>query len=121
MVVYGPDQNPAEEVATGTAAFTSLSEQSAVGNGLVMVGGAVRLNHAMWVIASVGVTVGGVTLQGSVDGVNFVNLASEQSIAGPFSDSYVPLLVQNQLAQYLRAVVTTTIVGGSVTVLVASV
>jgi hypothetical protein len=121
MVVYGPDQNPAEEVATGTVAFTSLSEQSAVGNGLVMVGGATRLNHTMWVVPNGDVTAGGVTFQGSLDDVNWVDLGDEFEVTGSFSSLTQPAPVLNRPLQYLRAVVTTTIVGGSVTVLVTSV
>jgi hypothetical protein len=121
MVVYGPDGQPAEEDATGTVAFTSLSAQSAVGNGLTMVGGAARLNHAMWIVPTAGVTAGAVQLQGSLDNVNFVNLGEPVTVTGPFSGLTQPSPILGQPLQYLRAVIATAIVGGSVTVLVASV
>lgn len=121
MPIYGPDGNLDEEIVAGTPAFQSLVAASAVSNGLTMVGGGVRLNHVMWVIASSGVSSGAVQLQGSIDNVNWVNLGSAQSITGPFSASYTPLVVQNQLVQYLRAAITTLISGGTVTVWVASV
>jgi hypothetical protein len=121
MAIYDPDGNLTEEVATGTTPFTSLLAQSAVGDGLVMVGGAVRLNHAMWIVPTAGVTAGAVQFQGSLDNVNFVNLGEPVTVTGPFSGLTQPSPILGQPLQYLRAAVTTAIVGGSVTVLVASV
>lgn len=103
-------------VAVGAGPVTSLSAAT-TGNGTALNGGAPHSNHVMVATTSSGVSAGAVQLQGSLDNVAWVSLGSPLTCAVASTTS-----AQAQTAQpyqYLRAVVTTTVVGGTVTVLIA--
>lgn len=97
--------------------FTSLNAASAIGTGAALDNGYPRANASMVVTASAGVTAGDVQLQGSHDGVNWVNLGAAVATAAPgtfiASSAGAPM-------RYLRAAITTAITGGTVTATVAS-
>jgi hypothetical protein len=105
----------------GNLPLLSLSAVSVTGPGAVLDNTGVRNNHSMFVTTSAGVSGGVVALQGSQDGVNFVNLpgtstittsaANTTSIVSP--TSLIPV-------RYLRANITTAITGGTVTAYIAS-
>jgi hypothetical protein len=104
-------------VAVGAGPVTSLSAVT-TGNGTALNGGCPHNNHTMVATTSAGVSAGAVQLQGSMDNVNWVSLGSPLTTAVASTTT-----AQTQSAQpwqYIRAVVTTTIVGGTITVLVAS-
>jgi hypothetical protein len=113
VVVYGPDGQPAEEVAAGTVAFVSLSAASAVGAGAVLVGGACRSNHVL-VVSGSG-TAGAVELEGSLDQSTWYSLGSIN-----VASNAAPLFVSNSPAQFLRANITAAVTGGSITATVGS-
>jgi hypothetical protein len=119
MAIYDPDGNLAEEVAAGVQGFTSLSGVSAVGSGAILNGSACRSNHCLVVVAGSGVSAGAVSLEASLDGVNFFSFP-DASITTDAASTTSYISVGNSPAQYLRATVTTAITGGTITALVAS-
>lgn len=94
---------------------TSLSAVS-TGNGTALDNGTPRNNHTIQVIGSSGISLGAAQLQGSLDGTNWVLIGTpvtavaSLSATGNATGSF----------RYIRASVTTTITGGTVTCIVAS-
>jgi hypothetical protein len=113
-------------LVVATTPLLSLNAQSAttaVPN--VLDNGAVKLNHTAFIIAGAGVSAGAVTLQVSNDNVNwtltaanFVPTLTGASVALAAPGVYG--VTFSYPAQYVRASITTTITGGTVTVYVAS-
>ena len=118
MAIYNPDGNLAEEVVGGVQGIVSLSDASEVGPGAVLDGGAARANHTAAVTVSAGVTGGEVALMGSLDNLNWFLLNSE-TFTSADAGTTVPIM-DTVAVQYIRASVTTAIVGGSVSVMVVS-
>lgn len=71
-----------------------------------------RLNHVLVVLAAAGTTAGVVQLQGSLDGSNWVQLGTTVTLTAAgtslVSVSGIPM-------RFVRGVISTTVVGGSVT------
>lgn len=79
-----------------------------------------RPQHSLFVVAGAGVSAGVVAIQISNDGVNWSNPgASAVSVTTSAPGAYA-INVANFPAQYVRAAITTTITGGTVTAYVAS-
>lgn len=104
----------------GTTPVASFVAASAVSNGSVLAGGVVRLNHAMVVVASAGVSAGAVKLQGSLDGINWFDMPATSSVTltTPGTSLITPPACP---AAYVRAAITTLVTGGTVGVMVGSV
>jgi hypothetical protein len=118
---FNPTTDPGVQlVATGLSGFTSLSGVSALGAGAAMDGGVCHANHTLVVTTSVGVTVGVVQLQGSLDGVTWFNLPGTSSVTTTTPSTTTTVAV-NCAARMIRANVTTAITGGTVTAVVGMV
>ena len=105
----------------GYVPLVSLTAVSAIGAGAVMDNQGVRNNHSLVVVTSGTVNGGTVQLQGSQDGVNYVNLLA--SAIAPLSATATVWASTAQLTpvRFLRANVITTITGGgTITATVAS-
>lgn len=106
-------------VATGVPVVTSLAAgTSATGAGTALNGNLPHNNHTLVVLTSAGVTAGAVQLQGSLDNVNWFNLGSALSTTA--ATTVYSVSVANTPFQYIRANVTSTITGGTITAWVAS-
>jgi hypothetical protein len=114
MAYIGSNNNTIEAYSTGYPPIVSLSAVSAVGAGAVLDGLATRQNAVISVSTSAGTSAGAVQLEASLDGVNFWNAGSAVSTTAASTTTSV--VVQNILARYLRAAITTVISGGTVTV-----
>jgi hypothetical protein len=102
--------------ANGTGALTSLNAVT-TGSGSALDNGVARSNHTMVWTGSAGVSAGAVQLQGSLDSTSWVLLGSPQTVTASTSGAQA---VNGQAYRYIRATVTTTITGGTVTCLIAS-
>jgi hypothetical protein len=98
----------------GVRPAVSLTAQSTVQNGSVLDGGVVRANAVISITTNGATTGGVVALQGSLDGVNFYALGSP--VTTSTGNTTTAVLVQNAYARYVRAAITTAIVGGTVSV-----
>jgi hypothetical protein len=97
------------------ALFTSIpAGQSADQNGTALDSGGFNTASAMVVIASAGTTAGVVQLQGSMDGINWYVLATDTLTAAG-----VTTVQGVGMFEYLRAAITTPIVGGTIQAQVA--
>lgn len=105
-------------VGTGLSPVVSLSAVSATGAGTALDGGVCHSNHTLVVTTSAGVTAGAVQLQGSMDGVSWLNMGSAVSTTAANSIYYLALA--NQPMRLIRANVTTTITGGTITATVGT-
>jgi hypothetical protein len=123
----------------GFPPLLSLTAVSAVGNGLVLDNVGVRNNHNVVVVVNGTVTGGKVQLQGSQDGVSWINLlydpgsgtqvSAQTSVVLPIgpgipTGQVIPIFLGiSQLSpfRFIRAAVVTTITGGgTITAWVAS-
>jgi hypothetical protein len=82
----------------------------------VLDGGVVRLNAVLAVTTSAGVSAGAVQLQGSLDGTNWFNLGS--AVTTTTASTTTQVTSTTALVRYLRASITTTITGGTITAVV---
>jgi type 1 fimbria pilin len=112
MAYIGSNSNTVEAYTAGLPPIVSLSAVSAVGVGAVLDGLAVRQNAVLSVTTSAGVSAGAVQLEGSLDGVHFFNLGSAVSTTAASTTTAVT--VTSAFARYVRAAVTTTVTGGTV-------
>jgi hypothetical protein len=112
MSYVGSNSNTIEAHTLGLPAIVSLSAVSAVGAGSVLDGLCVRQNAILAVTTSAGVSAGAVQLEASLDGVNFWNAGSAVSTTAASTTTSV--VVSNVLARYVRAAVTTTVTGGTI-------
>jgi hypothetical protein len=112
MAISDQNSNAIVQNTSGIAPQTSLSAVSAVGAGTALDGAVVRANAVITVTTSAGVTAGAVALQGSLDGVNFVNLGS--AISTTAASTTYTAVATNVFMRYVRAAVTTAITGGTV-------
>jgi hypothetical protein len=118
---------PLSMAVAGPVPTLSLSAVSAVQNGLMLDNTGVRNNHSMVVIVSAGFSTGVVTLQGSQDNVNWFtlviasNTGTSPAVAPPLtaSNSFIYTATLTPV-RYLRAAITTVIVGGTISAYVAS-
>ena len=90
----------------------SLLNVSAVGPGTALDGQITRANASATFTTSAGTTAGACQLFGSLDGVNYVALGSPVTTAT--ASTTFTQVVQNCFMRYVRAQVTTTITGGTV-------
>lgn len=105
-------------VSLGVPAATSLSAVSAIGAGTALNGYTPHSSHTMVITTSAGVSAGAVALQGSLDNVNWFQIIAP--VTTNAASTVFAASVGASPYQYVRAAVTTTITGGTVTVLVAS-
>lgn len=108
------------QFGSGVAPVASLSAASAVSNGVAVSGGVCRPNHVMQVNTSAGVSAGVVQLQGSLDGTNWWNMPGTSSQTTSAANTAYVVPIAGCSASFVRATITTTITGGTVTVLVGS-
>jgi hypothetical protein len=101
----------------GLQPFQSLNAVSALGAGAALDAVTCRGNVVATVTASAGTTAGQVTIQGSLDHVNWVTVGSPVTTSAAGTTA---VTATGQFYRYIRANVTTTIVGGTVTVSVGS-
>jgi hypothetical protein len=108
-----------EQRTSGLAPVVSLSGKSATSSvPVVLDGTVVRTNAAMVVTSSSGVSAGAVTLQGSLDGTNWFALGSAVSTSSA-STTFTPVVQTGVLVRFVRAAITTTITGGTISAAVA--
>lgn len=93
---------PVESLTTASATNATATVLDAV---------TVRANSILVVVTSAGVTAGDVQLQGSLDGVNFYAIGSALAVSAA---NTVYTGTSTTRARYFRAVVSTTITGGTV-------
>jgi len=98
--------------------IASLTNATAISNGASLDNKSCRANHTAQALSSAGVTAGTVQLQGSLDGVSWFNIGAALNInaAGAVfqgSSGATP-------ARFIRAQITATITGGTVTVFIGS-
>ena|ERR1700757_3470773 len=105
-------------VVNGALPITSLSAVSATGGGTALDNTVARSNHNLVITTSAGVSAGAVKLEGSLDNSNWFQLVAPITTAA--ATTTYQGAVANIPARYVRANVSTTITGGTVTVLVAS-
>src|SRR6516165_7019022 len=106
-----------EQYTPGVAPVVSLTAQSATSaTPTVLDGIVVRANAVMAVSTSAGVSAGSVQLQGSLSGAagSWFNLGSAVSTTAASTTTAV--VVTNALTRFVKAVIATTITGGTVTV-----
>ena len=106
-------------MSVGPPPIASLTAVSATGPGTALDNNGTRSNHVMAITSSAGVTAGAVTLQGSMDNVNWFNLASATTVPAAGATTLGGNTTLTPV-RYLRANITTTVTGGTVTVYVAS-
>jgi hypothetical protein len=114
---------PYAPVSLGMAGFLpvqSLAAVSAIQNGTALDNQGVRNNHSIVVTTSAGVSAGVVALQGSQDGVNWITTALTSVTTAAATTTYLGTVVSLTPLRYLRAAITTTITGGTITAYVAS-
>ena len=127
MAMSATETSPTLSIPAGSTATTVVPS--------VLDNGGSKANHVAYVIISGTLTAGVVTLETSLDNVNWASVPAQGasnvpsgaifgSVATPAgfatgTGNYV-LSLQNSPAQYVRAAITTTITGGSVTAWVAS-
>jgi hypothetical protein len=98
---------------------TSLTTQSALNTqGGSADNGGPKANHCLFVTTGAGVSAGVVTLQGSNDGVNWFSTTCIVTVAAA-NASYAANL-QGFPFQYVRALISTAITGGTISAIVAS-
>lgn len=103
----------------GIAPVVSLSAKSATTSTPVVLDAlAVRSAAVMSTTTSAGVSAGNVQLQGSLDGTNWFNLGSALSTTS--ASTTTQTVVSSAYARFIRAAITATITGGTVTVSVAA-
>lgn len=102
--------------ATSQGPITSINAQSAAQTGLVLDGGLIRLAPLCVITSSGGVSAGGVYFDGSIDGVNWFNIATQNTSA---ANTTWQLTSASIPARYLRARIVTAITGGTITALLA--
>lgn len=96
---------------SGILPYSPFNNVSGVGNGNAVDLVSCRSSFTMEVIAGAGVTAGVVALQGSLDNANWFNMGTvTTNAAGVFVVN-----VGNFPVRYVRAAITTAIVGGTVT------
>lgn len=104
--------NEVQAFTQGLPPVESLTAVSATSATPVVLDGlVVRGNSILVVVTGAGVSAGAVTLQGSLDGVNFYGLASATTVSAA---NTVYTATSTTRARYFRAVVSTTITGGTV-------
>lgn len=97
--------------------LASLTAAAAIAPGQALDNGYPRANHSLIVVTSAGVTGGVVQLQGSHDGQNYANLGA--GITTNAASSVFQLAAQAAM-RYLRAAISTAIIGGTVNATIAS-
>jgi hypothetical protein len=111
-MTYQQGTNTTEGVTHGLPPVLSLSAVT-TGTGLAIDGQVVRNIVVMTVTGSTGVTAGAVQLQISNDNVNWANEGSPVTVTASDTTNNVNTGVY---ARFARAVVSTTVTGGTVTV-----
>lgn len=101
--------------AAGTPAIASLTAV-ATGTGTVLDGGVLHTAPVLGVTAGAGVSAGVVLLEGSLDGTNWFSMGATNSVTTSAPGTTV--VQSSNTARFLRARITTPIVGGTVTALV---
>lgn len=103
----------------GAPPYQSLNAQSATtATPNVLDNTFAKAQHSLFVVSSAGVSAGVVTLQGSNDNVNWFSTTATCT-TNAASSAFAANLA-NFPFQYVRAAITTTITGGTVTAYVAS-
>lgn len=98
---------------------TSLTNQSATSAvSAVLDNGGARAQHCLWVVTGAGVSAGVVTLQGSNDGTNWFSTAT--TVTTNAANTTFAAALANFPFAYVRALITTTITGGTISASVAS-
>ena len=106
-------------LVSATSPLVSLTAQSATtAVPAALDNGAAKANHSLFVVSGTGVSAGVVTLQGSNDGVNWFSTAT--TVTTNAASTAFAAGLANFPFQYVRAAITTTITGGTVTATVAS-
>ena len=103
--------------ATRTYPQLSLPAGTTTGAGTVLDNGGCAANHTAFTVTSSGVSAGAVQLQGSLDNVNWANLGSALTLTASSAQS---VSVSGAPFQFIRANVSTNVVGGTTQVYVAS-
>jgi hypothetical protein len=104
-----------EQYTTGVAPLVSLSAKSATSSVPVALDGVViRQNAVMVVTTSAGVSAGSVQMQGSLDGTNWFSIGSPVTTSAASTTTVATST--SAFARFVRAVIATTITGGTVTV-----
>jgi hypothetical protein len=117
MAFYDQNGNALVGYTQGLQPLVSLSAVSATGPGTALDSVTCRGNAVATVTASAGTTAGQVTIQGSLDNVNWVTVGSPVTTSAAGTTA---VTATGQFYRFIRANVTTTIVGGTVTVSVGS-
>jgi hypothetical protein len=108
-----------EQYTTDLAPLVSLSAKSATSSvPVVLDATVVRSAAVMSTTTSAGVSAGGVQLQGSLDNANWFNLGSAVSTSA--ASTTTQTVVSSAYARYFRAVISTAITVGTVTVSIAA-
>lgn len=114
-----PTMAASVSVTTGTAPIVSFTAQSALNTfGTALDNTIARSQHSLFVVTGALVSAGVVTLQGSNDGTNFYSTAGTVTTVAA-STAYA-VAVANFPFRYIRAAITTLLVGGTCTAYVAS-
>lgn len=117
--VTSPLMSASVSVTTGTAPIASFTTQSALNTfGTALDNTVARSQHSLFVVTGALVSAGVVTLQGSNDGTNFYSTAGTVTTVAA-STAYA-VAVANFPFRYIRAAITTVLVGGTCTAYVAS-
>jgi hypothetical protein len=101
----------------GIAPATSLSAVSAVQAGTALDGLTLRTTAVLSVTTTAGVSAGAVQLQGSIDGTHFYNLGS--AVTTTAASTTTQVAVSSAYSRYVRAAITTSVTGGSISASVA--
>lgn len=108
----------ANEQGPGGKPFKSVAAGVAIANGATWDNGSCRIAHNVVAITSAGVSAGGVQLQGSLDGVNWYPLGAALPTAA--ASTVFQQAVTAIPSRFIRANISTLVVGGTVDVWVGS-
>lgn len=104
----------------GLTPLASLSAQSATtAIPAILDGLSVRTTATLVVNSSAGVSAGSVQLYGSLDSVAWYTLGSAVTTSSA-SSTFTPVVVTNTPFRYLKAVIATTVAGGTISATVAA-
>lgn len=108
----------ANEMGPGGAPLKSIAAGAAIANGTARDNGSCRTAHNVVAVTSAGVSAGGVQLQGSLDGTNWYPLGAALPCAA--ASTVFQQAVTAIPSRFVRANISTTVVGGTVDVWVGS-
>jgi hypothetical protein len=112
MAISDHQSNVIVQNTSGIAPLVNSLNAVTTGAGTALDGVVVRQNAVATFTTSAGTSAGACQLFGSLDGVNFVALGSPVTTAT--ASTTFTQVVQNCFMRYIRAQVTTTVVGGTV-------